>query len=214
MGVTQQLRCFLFQSRRVDWACGVFDLSDQTTVLPDVLPPIESGQQELFGELFFFLGQDQHERALVYARHTGTTTVKRDWVLRTVMELHVQQWSDRRIAEVCGVSRNTVRALVEHLRGSGKLEPVKKRRADRLDRIMEKQLDSYEEGLDRQSVHPREIPVHWGIFSDKRRELEESMEVTAAGAGPGLDAAQLNELIAALPAATEVGSGADEGKGQ
>lgn len=164
-----------------------------------VSPGDGADQGELFGELFFFIGEENVPAAL-YARHTGTTAARRDWVVQTVAELHVQRFSGREIARICGVSRNTVAALIDQLRGSGKLEPVKKRRAERLDRIMEKQLDEYEDGLDKQVVPAREIPVHFGIFSDKRRDLEESMEVAAAPA-VGLSAAALNELIAGLPEA-------------
>jgi hypothetical protein len=83
-----------------------------------------SGQPVLFSEL------DVSRPVVIAARahvHTGTTVSADEREAARIIGLAALRWSERRIAETTGHSRNTVSAVLRLAERAGKVEPVKER---------------------------------------------------------------------------------------
>jgi transposase len=130
-------------------------------------------QQSLFSaldELEFFTSQ-QTAGATRYAKHTGTTAEKKSAVMEVAKKMLAAGCSQRDVAGVCQLGRETVRALVNRWETSGELEPLKRRMIAQLDDIGEEQLAVYRDALRAGKISATQIPVHYGIFADKRALL-------------------------------------------
>ncbi len=83
-----------------------------------------TGQPALFSEL------DVSRPVVIAARehvHTGTTVSADEREAARIIGLAALRWSERRIAESTGHSRNTIAAVLRLAERAGKVEPVKER---------------------------------------------------------------------------------------
>lgn len=165
-----------------------------------VAPTATEPQGLLFDELAFFTGDGSPE-AERYSRHTGTTTARRKELCESMLRHLAAGASQNQVAAIFRVSQNTVSALARQWASAGKLEAAKKKIVQELDQIMPEQLRQYSEGLAARMIPARELPIHFGIFADKREMLEQTMASAGADVpvAAELSIEALNELVAALP---------------
>lgn len=167
------------------------------------VPPNEDLPQGLlFDEVDFFVG-GSGSGAERYAKHTGTSTERRDQLVQAMLERLVAGASQREIARVYGVSRNTVAAIVQRAEANGQLEPYKQRVSKRLGKLIEAGVERFAEAIEQDEVSPSQLPVSLGILMDKKVVLDgEPTSVVEHRKGPARE--DLEQYLQSLASAKAV----------
>lgn len=171
----------------------------QLLIVPaaEVAPP-----QQLFfaeaGQTAFFAGEDS-DQARRYAAHTGTTAERRGEIIETALEMVLQGHSQRQVAHLMRLSRNTLAVLMRRWEQEGRLEPLKQRISARLGRAIEAGVEAWTDALEAGAVPVQTIPVAVGIFTDKKALLdgEATVRIEHARQEPSLE--DVAAYIKALP---------------
>jgi hypothetical protein len=132
------------------------------------LPAVMTGEQLQFAELAFFLGGDS-EAGESYYRHTGRRLTPE--VAQAIVERRLVM-SERQVADMFRVSRNTVAALMCEWERTGKLEPLKARLSRRFGTILEVTTDVILHKLRSDEVPANVLPIILGVVSDKKALLD------------------------------------------
>lgn len=174
----------------------------------------EQDQALLFDEAQFFAGAVDGS-AKRYAEHTGMTTQRRDELVQTMLERIAAGASQREVARLFKVSRNTVAAIVAQAEAAGKLEPYKQRVSKKLGRAIESGVEQFVEALESGEISPGQLPVSIGILSDKKAQIDGEATVTVEHRKTG-EREQIAQYIESLPSAapeSESAASGDESSG-
>lgn len=104
-------------------------------------------------------------------RFTGRLIEREEARLELILERLALGCSQREVARLFGVSRNTLSALMERCEKSGRLEPYKERLAGKMARVIEAGVESLGEAIVEGKLPVAQIPLAVGILSDKRAAL-------------------------------------------
>ena len=144
----------------------------------NLIPVAELNQPQLFSDDEFEAGTEL-VAALVEppkpdtARRTGRTLERRRGLVKAIIERIGSGMSAHDASKLFGVSRQSIRMLIERAEERGELEPIRKRTAGKYMRVAELSLD---ESLRRLDEEPEKIPhrdlyMQSGIATDKAQIL-------------------------------------------
>ncbi len=138
-------------------------------------------------------------------KHTGSTLDRRQALRDEICMRLCSGLSQRRVAKLYGVGRNTVAALVDRLEKAGKMEPYKKRMAAKLGQGIEQGTDLLLERLEAGDVTTHDLPVVVGILSDKRALLlGDPTSIIESTSAPGLNQAAWDKVLEAITVESSV----------
>lgn len=184
---------------------------------PDSNVPAEVPRQQLFfqevGEAAFFAGEASAD-AKRYAQHTGTTVERRAEVVEAALTMVLQGMSQRRVARMLGLSRNTIAVLYRKWEQEGKLEPLKARLSARLGRAVEVGIEEWTEAAEAGLVPVQTLPVAVGIFTDKKLLLDGEVTVRIGHAKEEPSLEDVKRYIESLPGCSTSESDSDANGGK
>ena len=128
---------------------------------PNLIPAAEFNQPELFSADEFEAGTEL-VAALVEpkpdtARRTGRTLERRRGLVKAIIERVGSGLSTHKVSELFGVSRQSIRMLIERAEDRGELEPIKKRIANKFFTVAELGAEEMRRRLEEE---PEKIKYH------------------------------------------------------
>ena len=109
----------------------------------------------------------------------------RDTRIREAMLALLVEGSSRKASKATGIPWRTIAHWAASAEGKRVMEEVKGqeqgKRADGLSKLLDKIHAKYEAALDAGEIAPRDLPIHYGIFSDKLARLVGKPDPTAGG---------------------------------
>jgi transposase len=169
-------------------------------------PAVELEQSPLFDEID--VGSElltiEEDEANGKYQHTATTLERRRALREDICERIVQGVSERQLARIYKVGRNTLRKLRIRLEQSGKLEPLKRRLAGKLGQVAELSADLCIERLESGDVQSNVLPIMMGVALDKKGQLEAG-ETEHQEEQAGLNVEALNDWVKKLPSDSQSG---------
>lgn len=113
--------------------------------------------------------------------HTASKLMtKQEELCKEVMGLLLRGVSGRAIARQCRISRNSVLAIREVMEARGLVEPLKKQISRQFGNIITMGLEDYQEAIERGDLHPSQLPVPIGIFSQHKALIDGDPTVRVA----------------------------------
>lgn len=127
----------------------------------------ENRQLELLEEFPGLEGLAEGWEPGKYAKPTGKILATDEERCERVVELVLRGESDRTIAKVLGIGRNSINAVMRTLEARGKLEPLKERMIRDCRRVAMLSLQRMKEALEDDVVPPAALPIYAGVAIDK-----------------------------------------------
>ena len=126
----------------------------------NLVPVEEADQPQLFSADAFEAGVELVESLEAKPdteRRTGRTLERRRGLVNAILERIAANMSQRAVAEMFGVSRQSIRMLVERAEDRGELEPIKKRIAHKFFTVAELTTEEMRRRLEEE---PEKIKYH------------------------------------------------------
>lgn len=167
----------------------------------NLIPVAELNQPQLFSADEFEAGVElvaSLEAKPDTARRTGRTLERRRGLVKAILERIAANMSHRAVAEMFGVSRQSIRMLVERAEDRGELEPIKKRIASKFFTVAELGAEEMRRRLEEEpdKIKFHELSVGTGITVTNGNLLTGS--ATSIVAKVTVDQGALAEKLAAL----------------
>jgi hypothetical protein len=157
------------------------------------------GQPDLFPDLNLVELARGWEPPARRGEFTGSTLGKDEQLCHQVCEAVLLGHSTRKIARACGISRNSVKAIMGVLEERGKIEPVKRRLSGKLAGVAEACVDHLLEGAEDGAIPYNVAAIAMGIALDKKALLDaEPASVVVGEVQEDLRIESVNKLIAGL----------------
>lgn len=153
----------------------------------------ENRQMELLEEFPGLEGLAEGWEPGRYARPSGKILSTDEERCERVVELVLRGESDRRIAKVLGIGRNSIRAVIRVLEARGKLEPLKERMIRECRDVSMLSLQRMKEALEDDTVPAAALPIYAGVSIDKG-------ELLAGGVTQRVEARQVIDVAGSLEA--------------
>jgi len=128
----------------------------------NLVPVQEPDQPQLFSDDEFEAGQElvaslEKDKLPDTKRRTGRTLERRQGLVKMILERVAANMSHRDVAKLFGVSRQSIRMLVERAEDRGELEPIRKRIAHKFFTVAELTTEEMRRRLEEE---PEKIKYH------------------------------------------------------